>query len=234
MTLGSLGTCSCGYIAVARCEGCGTLLCDTHATELPEPPEGVSENAQIKFAGAVRLMGGHACVSCRATRGRQAISDAITAPRRALPDHWLDRAMALNSDQTRSEEERNFDGQLPSGLTPGEVAAEFLRRMEKDPAESVAVTESTWLNKPEYAYGWRVECRRSDYAHRWPGGATERYPMPMLISQSGELLGPVLDDDENQSATWYLVPESDVDLPRMVSAVAQLLILSPFGPKSTG
>jgi hypothetical protein len=228
MTLGSLGICSCGYIAVARCEGCGTLLCDTHATELPQPPEGLSENAMIKFAGAIRLMGGHACVSCRAERGRRAISDAISAPRAPLPDHWLDKAIALRSDQTRSEEERNFDGQLPSSLTASEVAREFLQRIGKEPRESVAVTESTWLHKPDFAWGWRVECRRTEYLHRWPGGASERYPLPLLISVAGELLGPLLEEDETPSACWYIIPESDIDLPRLVAGVAELLILSPF------
>ncbi len=231
MTLGSLGICDCGHIAVARCEGCGVLLCDAHATHLPEPPPGVSENAVIQFAGAVRLMGGHACISCRADRGRRAICDAIGAPRQALPNHWLDRAIALSSDATRSAEERIFDGKLPATLTASEVAAEFLRRMDgKTPHESVAVTESTWLHKPGFAHGWRVECRRTEYTHRWPGGATERYPLPLLISVSGELLGPVLDDDETRSATWYIVPEDDVDLPRLVAAAAGLLILSPFEP----
>jgi len=231
MTLGSLGICDCGYIAVARCDRCGTLLCETHATELPESPERLSKNAQIKFAGAVRLMGGHACVSCRAERGRRAISDAISAPRAKLPEHWLDRAIALSSDQTRSEEERIFDAKLPATLTPAGVAAEFLQRMQlerKEPRESVAVTESTWLHKPDIAYGWKVDCRKTDYTHRWPDGATERYPLPLLISASGELLGPILQDDESQSATWYIVPESDVDLSRLVAGVAGLLILSPF------
>ncbi len=226
--LGSLGICHCGYIAVARCEACGALLCDTHATELPEAPEGLSENATINFAGAVRLMGGHACVSCRAEQGRKAISEAIGAPRAPLPDHWLDRAIALHNDQTRSEEERKFDGQLPPELTAGEVAAEFLRRVGKEPRESVAVTESTWLHRPDYAFGWRVECRRTQYLHRWPGGATERYPLPLLISVAGELLGPLLEEDETQSACWYIVPESDVDLRRLVDGVAGLLILSLF------
>jgi hypothetical protein len=228
MTLGSLGICNCGYIAVARCEGCGSLLCDTHATELPKPPEGLSENALIKFAGAVRLMGGHACVSCRTERGRRAIYEAVNAPRAPLPDHWLDRAIALRNDQTRSEEERNVDGRLPPTLTAQEVAAEFLRRIDKEPREYVAVTESTWLHKPDFAHGWRVECRRTEYLHRWPGGATERYPLPLLISVAGELLGPELEQDESQTACWYIVPESDVDLPRMVDGVAGLLILSPY------
>lgn len=231
MSLGSLGICNCGYIAVARCESCGTLLCDTHATELPDAPDKLSENAQIKFAGAVRLMGGHACVSCRADRGRRAIADALSAPRAELPEHWLDRAIALANDQTRSQEERIFDGKLPATLTPGGVAAEFVRRMSqegKEPRESVAVTESTWLHKPEFAWGWKVECRRTQYTHRWPGGATERFPLPLLISVSGELLGPALETDETPSATWYLVPESDIDLQRLVAGVAGLLILSPF------
>lgn len=231
MTLGSLGICDCGYIAVARCDRCGTLLCETHATELPESPERLSKNAQIKFAGAVRLMGGHACVSCRAERGRRAISDAISAPRAQLPTHWLDRAVALANDQTRSAEERIFDGQLPATLTAAGVAAEFLSRMNhegKAPRESVAVTESTWLHKPDFAYGWKVECRKTEYTHRWPGGATERFPLPLLISVSGELLGPILENGDTPSATWYVVPESDVDLQRLVAGVAGLLILSPF------
>lgn len=228
MTLGSLGICHCGYIAIARCQACNVLLCENHVRELPEPPEGISENALIKFAGAVRLMGGDACVSCRAERGRRAISEAISAPRQPLPEHWLDRAIALNGDQTRSDQERSFDGRLPPTLTATEVAAEFLRRIGKDPIESVAVTESTLLSRPEYAYGWKVECRRTDYTHRWPGGASERYPLPLMISVAGELLGPTLEDDDTQSATWYFVPESDVDLDRLVAGVAELLILSPF------
>ena len=76
-------------------------------------------------------------------------------------------------------------------LTATEVASEFLRRMGgKEPRESVAVTESTMLQPPEYAWGWKVECRRTDYTHHWPGGATERYPLPLMISVAGELLGP--------------------------------------------
>ena len=228
MTLGSLGICNCGYIAVARCEGCGTLLCETHAAKLPDPPPGISENAQIKFAGAGRLMGGQACEACRAGRGRRAISEALTAPRQQLPDHWLDRAIALSSDQTRSEEERIFDGQLPPTLTATEVGAEFLRRIGKEPKESVAVTESTIFAKPVYAWGWKVDCRRTEYSHQWPGGATERYPLPLMISIVGELLGPAAEDDQKQSATWYIVPESDIDLQRMVTSVAGLLILAPF------
>ena len=228
MNHGSLGVCHCGYIAIARCARCGVLLCEQHATELPAPPAGVSENAQIKFAAAIRLMGGQACMSCRSESGNAAISQALAAPRQSLPTHWLDRAIALSTDQTRSEEERNFDGQLPSSLTASEVAAEFLRRIGKEPRESVAVTESTMLHRPEYAYGWKVECRRTEYTHHWPGGTSERYPLPLLISVAGELLGPVLEDGDSQSATWYIVPESDVDLQRMVHSVAELLILAPF------
>lgn len=229
MNHGSLGVCSCGYIATARCQGCNVLLCEAHATEIPQVPDGLSENAQIKFAGAVRLMGGAACVNCRAERGRHAISAAISEPRAPLPAHWLDRAIVLQSDQTRSEQERVFDGQLPPGLTANEVAAEFLRRMSgKEPKESVAVTPSTWLSRPEYAWGWKVEqCRRTDYTHYWPGGAAERYPLPLFISVAGELLGPILEDDA-QSAQWFIVPEADVDIDRMVASIASLLILAPF------
>ena len=86
MNHGSLGVCSCGYIAIARCQGCGALLCETHAKEIPQVPDGLSENAQIKFAGAVRLMGGDACVNCRAERGRRAISEALSEPRAPLPE----------------------------------------------------------------------------------------------------------------------------------------------------
>ena len=232
MTLGSLGICSCGYIAVARCTGCGVLLCEEHASKMPEPPEGVSENAKIKFAGAVRLVGGQACENCRAERGRHAINQALSAPRAILPNHWLDKAIALASDQTRSQQERQFDGQLPVTLTANEIAAEFLRRIGRDPAEYVAVTESTMLHKAEVAYGWKVECRKTDYTHTWPGGGTERYPLPLLISVAGELLGPITEDDGTQSAVWYIVPETDIDLQRMVDGVAGLLILAPFSGKT--
>lgn len=230
MNHGSLGVCSCGYIAIARCQGCGVLLCETHAKEIPQVPDGLSENAQIKFAGAVRLMGGDACVNCRGERGRRAISQAISEPRAPLPTHWLDRAIALSTDQTRSEQERQFDGQLPVTLTAAEVASEFLRRMGgKEPRESVAVTESTWLHKPDYAWGWKVEqCRRTEYTHHWPGGASERYPLPLMISVAGELLGPVLENGDDQSAQWFIVDESDVDLDRLVAGIAGLLILTPY------
>lgn len=204
------------------------LLCEAHAAKLPEPPAGLSEHALIKFAGAVRLMGGQACESCRAARGRRAISEALTATRPALPDHWLDRAIALSSDQTRSQEQRNLEGRLPPTLTAAQVAAEFLRRIDKQPRESVAVTQSTVLHRPTYAYGWKVECRRTQYTHHWPDGTTERYSLPLLISLTGELLGPALEPYGTQSATWYIVPESDVDLQRMAGSVAGLLILSPF------
>ena len=201
-----------------------------HAKEIPQAPDGLSENAQIKFAGAVRLMGGDACVNCRAERGRRAISEAISEPRAPLPSHWLDRAIALATDQTRSEQERSFDGQLPVTLTANEVAAEFLRRMGgKEPRESVAVTESTWLHRPDFAWGWKVEqCRKTEYTHHWPGGASERYPLPLFISVAGELLGPMLENGDEQSAQWYIVDESDIDLQRFVAGVAGLLILTPF------
>jgi hypothetical protein len=99
----------------------------------------------------------------------------------------------------------------------------------KEPRESVAVTESTWLHRPEYAWGWKIEqCRNTQYTHHWPGGASERYPLPLLISVAGELLGPSLEDGDGQSAQWYIVNESDIDVERLVTAIAGLLILTPF------
>ena len=49
-----------------------------------------------------------------------------------------------------------------------------------------------------------------------------------MISVAGELLGPILEDGDDQSAQWYIVDESDVDLDRLVAGIAGLLILSPF------
>ena len=49
-----------------------------------------------------------------------------------------------------------------------------------------------------------------------------------MISVAGELLGPVLENGDEQSAQWFIVDESDVDLERLVAGVAGLLILSPF------
>ena len=54
-----------------------------------------------------------------------------------------------------------------------------------------------------------------------------RILLPLLISLAGELLGPSLEGDA-QSAQWYIVDESDIDVERLVAAIAGLLILTPF------
>jgi hypothetical protein len=61
-----------------------------------------------------------------------------------------------------------------------------------------------------------------------PGAGAIRYRLPCLISVHGELLGPVLEDDQHASATWWIVPDADIDLLRLVSSVANILMLSAF------
>ncbi|HWC28195.1 MAG TPA: hypothetical protein VG474_16515 [Solirubrobacteraceae bacterium] len=226
---GSIGVCGCGEMAVDSCQRCATMLCDIHSRTLPDAPQGISPNALSRFEIAIRARGAY-CESCRAELGSYALAQAIHAPRAPLPEHWLDRAIALNGDPTRSELEKLEDAALPSSLTPQEVAQEFLRRIGRPPQARVPVTPPSLLRAPDYVEGWSVNCRRTEYVAGGAAGA--RYPLPCLISTAGELLGPALEDGERHGQTWWVVPESDIELPRLVRAVARLLLLSRFAPKS--
>lgn len=222
---GSVGRCACGQPAIDSCSRCATLVCDTHSRLLPKAPDGISADALSRFEIAIRASG-LLCESCRADIGSQALAQAINAPRAQLPAHWLDRAMALNGDATRSDLEKIADADLPPTLTPTEVAAEFLRRIGQPPHERVPISPPKLMRPPEFVEGWSVDCRRTEYK----AGGGSRYRLPCLISTEGELLGPMLEDGDRQGQTWWIVPESDIELPRLVTSVAQLLLLSAFAP----
>ncbi|HEV2784834.1 MAG TPA: hypothetical protein VGV67_00485 [Solirubrobacteraceae bacterium] len=225
---GNVGVCSCGQTAVDACPRCGRMVCDTHSRLLPDPPEGISPDALSRYEIAIRG-GGPLCESCRADIGSQALAQAINAPRAPLPEHWLDRAIALSGDQTRSELEKIEDAALPSGLTASEVAAEFLRRIGRTPQERVPISPPSFLRSPEYVEGWSVDCRRTEYTAA-TGTGRVRYRLPCLISTTGELLGPALEEGDRHGQTWWVVPETDIELSRLVTGVAQLLLLSRFAP----
>lgn len=218
-------------MAVASCGRCGRPICDVHANTLPETPSGISADAAGQFGVAVRTPSEPTCESCRAEIGAYALHHAVGQPRQQLPSHWLDRAIALSSDNSRSDLEKIEDAALPGSLNPTEVAREFLRRIEQPPMERVPITESTVLRKPEYVDGWSVDCRRTEYKALGSGG---RYRLPCLISVHGELLGPILEDGERASQTWWIVDDADIDLRRLVSAVANILMLSAFVTKQPG
>lgn len=203
------------------------MLCDEHSRTLPPSPTGVSPNALGRYEVAIRIAGGPHCEPCRADLGNHALALANNAPRAPLPDHWLDRAIALSGDQTRSEEEKLQDADLPASLTATDVAQEFLRRIERPPHERVPVSPPKLMRSPDFAEGWSVDCRRTQYT---AGGAGKRYPLPCLISVAGELLGPALEEGDRHGETWWIVPESDIELPRLVTGVAQILVLSAFMP----
>lgn len=222
---GSSGSCACGRPAVATCGRCGKSICEVHANELPATPTGISPDAIGHFTVAIRSAPIGTCLDCRAEIGQYALHQTVSAPRAALPAHWLDRAMALSSDNSRSDLEKAEDLQLPSGLTANDVAGEFLRRMEQRPVENVPISEATILRKSEYVEGWTVDCRRTEYASP---GSGKRYALPCLISVHGELLGPIVEDRDHASATWWIVEPSDIDLPRLVASVANILMLSAF------
>ena len=228
---GSVGTCDCGRISVAGCSRCGKSICDIHGTALPDAPSGISADAAGQWGVAVRTPSAPTCEACRAEIGHHALHHSLSQPRQQLPTHWLDRAIVLSSDNSRSELEKVEDADLPSSLTAGQVAEEFLRRMERPPVERVPISESTVLRKPEYVEGWTVDCRRTEYSALGSGG---RYRLPCLISVHGELLGPILEDGKNASQTWWIVEESDIELPRLVGAVANILMLSAFVTKQPG
>jgi hypothetical protein len=223
---GNVGFCACGQMSVATCSRCTTPICDVHANELPETPRGISADAAGQYTVAIRATAGPTCESCRAEMGQRALARVLSAPRAPLPSHWLDRAMALSSDGSRSELEKVEDAQLPASLSSKHVAEEFLRRIGQPPRERVPITASTLLRAPEYVEGWTVDCRRTEYTAR--GAAAARYRLPCLISVHGELLGPALEDGDSASATWWIVPEDDIDLLRLVSGVANILLLSAF------
>jgi hypothetical protein len=223
---GSVGFCACGEMAAATCARCGAPICDVHANELPATPTGISADAAGRYTVAIRATTGPTCESCRAELGQHALSRALSEPRAPLPSHWLDRAIALSGDSSRSDLEKAEDAQLPASLTASQVAEEFLRRIEQQPRERVPISASTVLRAPEYVAGWTVDCRRTEYVS--PGAGSVRYRLPCLISVYGELLGPALEDGQHASATWWIVPEADIELPRLVSGVANILMLSAF------
>ncbi|HVF78373.1 MAG TPA: hypothetical protein VNA28_08745 [Solirubrobacteraceae bacterium] len=228
---GNVGVCACGQMAVDSCHRCGAMLCDTHSRLLPDAPDGVSPDALSRYEIAIR-MGGPYCESCRADIGSYALAQETSRPRAALPEHWLDRAIALNGDQTRSDLEKLEDAALPSSLTAKDVAKEFLRRIGQQPTERVPITVPKLMRAPEFVEGWSVDCRRTEYSTS--AGPAARYPLPCLISTEGELLGPALEEGDRQGQTWWIVPDADIELPRLVTGVAQLLLLSEFAsPRQT-
>lgn len=195
---------------------------------LPDAPDGVSPDALSRFEIAIRASGA-LCEGCRADIGSVALAQATNAPRQSLPEHWLDRAIALNGDQTRSDLEKLEDADLPASLTPTEVAKEFLRRIGRQPQERVPITVPKIMRAPEFVEGWSVDCRRTEYS---AGGTSVRYSLPCLISTEGELLGPALEEGDRQGQTWWIVPDNDIDLSRLVTGVARLLLLSKFSPSA--
>jgi len=206
------------------------MLCEAHMRALPRPPEGISADALGRFELAIRT-GGPRCEPCRADAGGHALAQAISAPRAPLPEHWLDRAIALNGDQTRSAAEKLEDADLPASLTPTDVAREFLRRVEHRPQERVPISPPKMMRTPDFVEGWSIDCRRTQYTAA--GGDGARYPLPCLISTEGELLGPALEEGDRHGQTWWIVPDADIELSRLVTGVAQLLLLSVFTPPST-
>jgi hypothetical protein len=214
-------------MAIESCRRCGRMLCEAHMRALPPAPEGISADALGRFELAIRT-GGPQCEPCRADAGSHALAQAISAPRAPLPEHWLDRAIALNGDQTRSAAEKLEDADLPASLTPTDVAREFLRRVEHQPQEHVPITPPKMMRTPDFVAGWSVDCRRTEYTAAGGGGA--RYPLPCLISTEGELLGPALEEGDRHGQTWWIVPDADIELSRLVTGVAQLLLLSVFTP----
>ena len=224
---GAVGTCACGRLAIASCNRCGRTLCDEHARTLPPAPEGLSPNALSRFELAIRLTDGPQCEGCRADAGNYALDQINNAPRAELPEHWLDRAIALSGDQSRSDDEKRRDANLPSSLTSKDVAAEFLRRIERPAQERVPISLPSLMRNPEYREGWTVDCRRTEYTVSGHGAG--RYRLPCLVSTDGELLGPALEDGK-PGQTWWVVPESEIELPMLVTSVAQLLVFSAFMP----
>ena len=225
---GSVGVCSCGQMAIASCNRCGRTLCDEHARTLPPAPEGISADALGRYELAIRLADGPHCEGCRADLGNHALAQATNAPRALLPEHWLDRAIALSGDQTRSDAEK-LARRRPAGVADGRATS---------PGSSCAASSAS--RRSACRSRRRASCAtpstpragRSTAAARSTrvsGPGAGRYRLPCLVSVNGEMLGPALEDDR-PGQTWWIVPESEIDLPMLVTGVAQLLVLSAFMP----
>jgi hypothetical protein len=227
-----VGFCACGCIAAASCQSCGIPLCEEHTKTYPETPTGVSEYAAIQFARAVRLVGGLECESCRAEKGRVALAHAVNLPAEPLPDHWLDRAIALRSDQTRNAEEKAADGQLPTNIGVADIVREFLSRIDKEPHERAQVMPGTLFHKPEFVQGWKVYCLFEEFTQHYPDGSTERHPLPLLVTPEADVLAPPKNCDEQNlmASTWEPVYDNEIDLGLLVNGVANILVLSHFDP----
>jgi hypothetical protein len=225
---GRVGVCACGQLAIESCHRCGCALCEEHARTLPSAPDGLSDLARGRYELAIRFASGPHCESCRADIGHQALAQVHDAPRALLPDHWLDRAIALSGDQTRSADEKRNDAGLPTTLTAKDVAQEFLRRIERQPQERVPVSPPSIMRSPDYVEGWSVDCRRTEYTVS--GAGAGRYRLPCLVSVAGDLLGPALEEGDRPGQTWWIVPEAEIDLSLLVTGVARLLVLSAFMP----
>lgn len=227
-----VGFCACGCIAAASCKACGAPLCEEHSRTYPAAPVGVSEYAAAKFAGAVRLVGGTECEPCRAERGRVALQEAINAPSEPLPDHWLDRAIALRTDQTRNAEQKRLEGKLPGDLGAADVVTEFLRRIDKEPHERAQISPSTLFHKPEFVLGWKVHCGTEQYTQQYPDGSSQCHPLPVIVTPAAAMLGPPEGADRQNlsGSTWKPVYENEVDLGLLVLGVANILVLSRFDP----
>ena len=77
------------------------------------------------------------------------------------------------------------------------------------------VTPPSILRNPDYREGWSVDCRRTEYTVTGPGAG--RYRLPCLVSTDGDLLGPALEEGDKPGQTWWIVPESEIELPLLVT-----------------
>jgi hypothetical protein len=161
-----------------------------------------------------------------------ALQEAVNAPAEPLPDHWLDRAIALRTDQTRNAEEKRAESELPASLTAADIVAEFLRRIDKEPSERAQVAPGTLFHKPEFVEGWKVHCGTQEYTQQYPDGSAERHPLPVIVTPNAELLGPPDGADEQKlsASTWEPVYDNEIDLMLLVAGIANILVLSRFGP----
>jgi len=137
---------------------------------------------------------------------------------------------ALREDQTRNDDEKRADGQLPSNITADEVTQEFLRRIDKEPHERAQVVDGGLIRKPLFVHGWKVHCLRTEYTQQYPDGSSARHPLPVLVTPEGELLAPPAGANQQNlmASTWELVYESEIDLGLYVLGLAGILALSRF------
>lgn len=225
--------CACGTAAEARCTVCGGHLCGLHVrgrllhdAAFRQERFAWPDDARRAFDTAWGDYDTVCCEPCRETRARSALAIAQSMPKPALPGHYLDRAVALVTDGTRTFQERAMLGRPPETLTVDDLVSDFITR-----ATSLIPLTTTTLyrgglrgDKDMRVWEFR-NARRTRQDYTWdppvsdvPGGSGTLV-LGLYLTPAGERYGPE-GFKEHGRARVRKVPDEDVSLPGFCAEMA--------------